>query len=612
MHRSNWIGLFILFLCNLDLAAQQQANTTVLVIGASTGGTAAAIQCARMGVPTLLVESTPWLGGMLTSAGVSCTDGNDELWSGLWMEFREELYRHYGTRDLFTGWVSKTCFEPKVGDSIFKMMAAREKQLKIAWGWYFDRIIKSERRVTGALFRNQKGETFTVTARLTIDASDLGDAFASAGVAHDIGMEDQSYSQEAMAPGFYPVLQDLTWAATLQDYATTADVIIKRPPDYDSTNYFCCCTNAPCEHTSWPGSAQKMLDYGKLPLSPGQYQTKYMLNWPKFGNDDTLNAIAVPPIRREAYLQSAKNKTLGFIYFIQTRLGYKNIGLAKEFSSSDGLAYTPYYREGRRMRGVVRLQVNHILQPYQQKDPLYRTGIAVGDYPVDHHHAPEKKAPEILFPPIPSFSVPLGALIPEKGEGLLVCEKGISVSNIVNGATRLQPCVLLTGQAAGVVAALSVRDNISPRAVDVRNVQSALLEAKAYLRPFIDVRPDEPDWAAIQRIGVTGILRGRGVPEGWANKTYFDPTDSLLLTSLEEGLRSFYLNYTGESNPSSPRQVTLHDLVRILHVLSGGKSFAELEGSGENRVLQKREIAVLLDKYLDPFRQPVDLYGNRK
>ncbi|MFM7839811.1 MAG: FAD-dependent oxidoreductase, partial [Chitinophagaceae bacterium] len=297
MHRSNWIGLFVLLLGNLDLAAQRKANTNVLVIGASTGGTAAAIQCARMGVPTLLVESTPWLGGMLTSAGVSCTDGNDELWSGLWMEFREELYRHYGTRDLFTGWVSKTCFEPKVGDSIFKMMAAREKQLQIAWGWYFDRIIKSEERVTGALFRNQKGETLTVTARLTIDASDLGDAFASAGVAYDIGMEDKLYSQEAMAPGFYPVLQDLTWAATLQDYGPGADVTLARPPDYDSTNYFCCCTNAPCEQTSWPGSAQKMLDYGKLPLSPGQYQAKYMLNWPKFGNDDTLNAIAVPPIR---------------------------------------------------------------------------------------------------------------------------------------------------------------------------------------------------------------------------------------------------------------------------------------------------------------------------
>ena len=311
-------------------------------------------------------------------------------------------------------------------------------------------------------------------------------------------------------------------------------------------------------------------------------------------------------------LQPAKNKTLGFLYFIQTRLGYKNIGLAKEFSSSDGLAYIPYYREGRRMRGVVRLQVNHLLQPYGQKHPLYRTGIAVGDYPVDHHHAPEKKAPEILFPPIPSFSVPLGALIPEKGEGLLVCEKGISVSNIVNGATRLQPCVLLTGQAAGVLAALSVRHHRSPRTIDVRSVQSALLEAKAYLQPFIDVRPDDPDWSVIQRIGVTGILRGRGVPEGWANKTFFDPDDSLLLTSLNEGLQSFYPGYTWKKNPSSSQMVTLQDLARILPALSTGKSFPELEGNRENRVLRKREIAVLLDKYLDPFRQPIDLHGNRK
>ena len=41
--------------------------TQVLVIGGGVGGTAAAIQSARMGVKTILIEPTIMLGGMLTA-----------------------------------------------------------------------------------------------------------------------------------------------------------------------------------------------------------------------------------------------------------------------------------------------------------------------------------------------------------------------------------------------------------------------------------------------------------------------------------------------------------------------------------------------------------------
>ena len=61
----------------------------VLVVGGGASGTAAAIQSARMGVATMLVEETTWLGGMLTSAGVSCIDGNYNLRSGIFGEFAD-------------------------------------------------------------------------------------------------------------------------------------------------------------------------------------------------------------------------------------------------------------------------------------------------------------------------------------------------------------------------------------------------------------------------------------------------------------------------------------------------------------------------------------------
>ena len=113
-----------------------------------------------------------------------------------------------------------------------------------------------------------------------------------------------------------------------------------------------------------------------------------------------------------------------------------------------------------------RLTARDIQEPFGSRDPLYRTGISVGDYPIDHHHKRHPEAPQHLwFFPVPSFSVPLGALIPEHVDGLVVADKAISVSNVANGTTRLQPVVLLTGQAAGALAALAVRQGREPRAV---------------------------------------------------------------------------------------------------------------------------------------------------
>ena len=416
-------------------------ETQILVIGGGAGGTAAAIQSARMGVKTILIEPTTMLGGMLTAAGVSCTDGNDQLPSGLWEEFRQALYKHYGRKKLNTGWVSNTNFEPRVGDSIFKALAANEKNLTVWFGYSFETVQKKDNKVTGATFRNEDNtEVLKIKAGVTVDGTELGDVLAAAGAAYDLGMDDPVVSGEKEARKKNDIIQDLTWAAILKDYGEVTDKTIEKPEGYDAKKYHCCNTEAPCTDKPWNGDKLKMLNYGKLPRSPGAKYDKYMLNWPAHGNDIYLNVVEDKYEVRKTKYESAKQHTLGFIYFMQTELGMKNIGLADD-ELDGGLALIPYNREGRRVKGVVRMNINHIKNPYD--NTLYRTGISVGDYPVDHHHAQYPgKVPEIEFPHIPSYNIPLGALIPETIDGLIVCEKGISVTNIVNGTTRLQPVVL--------------------------------------------------------------------------------------------------------------------------------------------------------------------------
>jgi len=596
-------------------------ETNVLVIGGGAGGTAAAIQCARMGVKTILVEETNMLGGMLTAAGVSCTDGNDQLPSGMWEEFRQALYKHYGRTKLNTGWVSNTNFEPHVADSIFKAWAKGEKDLTIFYLHSFDDVIKKGSQVTGAYFSNMKDETgLRVNAKIVIDASELGDVFAKAGAAYDLGMDDPEESGEKEAREKNNIIQDLTWAAILKDYGPGADKTIERPLNYDSTLYFCSTSDAPCNDKPYAFDAKKVLDYGKLPRSPGATTDKYMLNWPPHGNDYYLNVVEEGYEQRAVGYEQAKLQTLGFIYFLQTHLGMKHIGLAND-ELNNGMALIPYNREGRRVKGVVRLNINHLKNPNDYN--LYRTGISVGDYPVDHHHGRYPgKVPELEFPPIPSFNIPLGCLIPEKIDGLIVCEKGISVSNIVNGSTRLQPVVLLTGQAAGVLAAKSIKEKKKIRDVNVRTVQEKLLKLKCYLMPFVDVRPNDPHWEAIQRVGVTGILKGVGKSEGWANKMFFYPDSNARGGEFAVGLSRYtYVNMTGRIRWRD--SLLISDAFRILkknlRPYCQKKEFQLLQTINElkypwqswgltdfrpERLITRRELCIMIDKCTKLFGSP--------
>ncbi len=612
-------GYFFLVVCFLSFTAYSQRKvrsitTDVLVIGGGVGGIAAAIQSARMTATTILIEPTNMLGGMLTAAGVSCTDGNDQLPSGMWEEFRQALYKHYGRKKLNTGWVSNTNFEPKVGDSIFKAWTKSEKNLKVYLRLEFETVLKEGNKVTGATFRNNDNtEVLKVKARVVVDATELGDVFAAAGAAYDVGMDDPLVSNENQARQKNNIIQDLTWAAILKDYGAGADKTIPKPAGYDPKKYYCCNTNAPCTDKPWDGDKIKMLNYGKLPRTPGATFDKYMLNWPAHGNDTYLNVVEDKTAVRKQKYEVAKNHTLGFIYFMQIELGMKNIGLADD-ELDGGLALIPYNREGRRVKGEVRMNINHIKNPYDYS--LYRTGISVGDYPVDHHHAQYPgKVPEIEFPNVPSYNIPLGALIPEKIDGLIVCEKGISVTNIVNGTTRLQPVVLLTGQAAGVLAALSVKNKKKPRDVAVRMVQEELLKTKAYLIPFVDVKPDDPAWEAIQKVGVTGILKGVGKSEGWANKMFFYPDSLVDGTKFYFAIKSFnfYLGFSGRM-PKWDRPMNIEDCFRYLKtmrpyfktdLLKNVKKASELEKSwyewglkdfNSERSITRRELSIMLNK----------------
>ncbi|GAB2545900.1 FAD-dependent oxidoreductase [Rufibacter soli] len=608
----------ILFLSAGAGAFQGQAQTVktdLLIIGGGASGTTAGVQAARMGTKVLIIEETEWLGGMLTSAGVSAIDGNHQMPSGLWGEFRQKLYNYYGgPAAVETGWVSNTLFEPSIGNRMLKELA-QEKNLTI---WYTTAWQDLQKHGEGWKVTVKKGKKKQVIeARLVIDATELGDVMAKAGAKYDIGMDSRSETGEAYAPEkANDIVQDLTYVVVLKDYGKGTDKTIKKPAGYNPKEFDCACDVSDPAADGGPNKdCLQMIGYGKLP------NDKYMINWPKCGNDIYMNIIEKTPAQRTEALKEAKLHTLRFLYYLQTELGFKSFGIAQdEFPTADKLPMIPYHRESRRVKGLARFALQHVAQPFDQKEAYYRTGVAVGDYTIDHHHLKNPAAPNIDFVKIkvPSYNVPLGSLIPQGVDGLIVAEKSIGVTNIVNGATRLQPVVLGIGQAAGALAAVSLKNKVQPREVRIREVQQALLDSKAYLMPYIDVKPQDPHFAALQRIGSTGILKGTGLAYKWANQTWFYPERPISEYELVTGLRTYYPEPL-KTFQASGANLTLKALVEMLGTVSPAVTYEKVVAqwaalglkatAAPETELNRRQAAVIVDKFLNPFSLPVDFNG---
>lgn len=489
----------------------------VLVVGGGASGTAAAIQAARQGAQVLLIEETPWLGGMLTAAGVGATDGNHKLPSGIWGEFRQHLYDYYGGPEAVeTGWVSNTLFEPKVGNQIWNQMADKETNLKRFHGYRLIKLERKEGRIDQVFFVNESGEQIQVHAKINIDATELGDLLALAGVNFVTGNDSPAQPHD-------PNIQDLTYTAVLKDFGEGMDKTIPKPEGYDPTEFDCICKEVCDDPTRKVPDCETFLNYGRLP------NNKFMINWPNNGNDYFLNPIPMTFEERIEAYKPAKARTLDLLYFLQTEAGYTNLGLADdEYTTEDLLPFIPYHREARRIVGKIQLKVADLEDPYANSErPFYRQAIAVGDYPLDHHHDKNPEAQAFEFPAIPSFSIPYQALVPLEVENLLVAEKSISVSHRANGSTRLQPCVILIGQAAGMAAAMCVDQKTSPEKLNIATLQQNLLDAKCWLMPFIDIDPSDWYFQAAQKAGITGKIRGHGVPYKWANQTWFYPDSAM-------------------------------------------------------------------------------------
>lgn len=112
--------------------AQDTWECEVVVLGGSLGGVAAAYHAMEAGAITCLIELTPWLGGQISSQGVSAIDESlamraEQNFSPSWQAFKQQISQQTITLPTWTGkdsvtveevnacWVGHLCFVPQAG-----------------------------------------------------------------------------------------------------------------------------------------------------------------------------------------------------------------------------------------------------------------------------------------------------------------------------------------------------------------------------------------------------------------------------------------------------------------------------------------------------------------
>jgi FAD dependent oxidoreductase len=591
--------LIPLFLFAFSFANAETIKTDVLVIGGGACGVATAIQSARSKVKTLLVEQGSWLGGSMTSGGMCVLDANRNLPSGIWGEFRRKVTDYYRPRLGYdTSHNSILRFEPYVGAEILKKITDTVKNLTVKLKTPWTAIKKDGTGWEVTIMVN--GEKVEVVAKVVVDGTETGEVAMKAG-AKSFAKENSARLNYLDTIEIFSPWERYPRIAILKDFGAGADKTIAKPAGYDPARY----------------TYLKQKDVGQMLKDAAIPNGKYMINW-ELGFDFpyTKNANSA---YRETLVKYASLYTLGLIYFLQTELGYKNLGLDDEFGTSDHLAAIPYIKESIPIRGLIRMVSEDIFKPYDRESKVYRTSIAVAQVMPDPF--PEYK--NLSGINYPGYSIPLGVIVPKDIDNLLVTEKAISVFD--QKETTMYPSVQMTlGQGVGATAAYLAFFKTTTKHLTVRIIQGEILDYKGYLLPFADIPQKDPHWRAIQQVCETGMLKGIQVKDGNSIEIHFEPNDTVRTAEVKPVLDEIYTRaFMWFAKEKPGEKLTLGNLLYFIsdYTLTDPKTLEltigklwkpvfKLPGDLDvNRPVTRLEFAVLVNKYLNPFAKTVDLSG---
>jgi len=424
-------------------------RTQVLVVGGGPAGTAAAAAAAKQGADVTLLERYNHLGGLSTGGLVIWIDRMTD-WQGepVIRGFAEELFdrlpadavagpprNDWGSRDAAKAshWSHRTAayhgivtWSPTIDPERLKLLGQEivlERKVKLVYhAWACAPIVESG-VVKGVVFESKEGR-MAILADVVVDATGDGDLFARAGAAYENDIEEADVHHCMNTSWLFGGVDMNRWIGFKTGRPEEHAAFMQRGRDE--------CGLFERPFVSWRND---------IALFMGPRQSGFSAL-----DVDDLTAVEIRSHRAmQQHLEFFRAHAPGFENAFMM-LSAPQIGV----------------RHARRLKGV-----DAVLRA------RWPQGTALAD---------EIGVSPSVNPKFPNISIPYGALVPEKLDGLIACGRHVSCDKNSHGFMREIPQCWITGQAAGTAAALAASANVPLRAVDVPTLQAALVRQGVYLR----------------------------------------------------------------------------------------------------------------------------------
>lgn len=439
----------------------------VLVVGGGVTGVGAAIAAARTGARTILLEARPFVGG--NAATGLCihsyfTRFREQVVFGLAQELVDRCTAAGGAvgHVPYDGYVQTVT--PVDGD-YFRIVATKalvEAGVRVLYG----------ATVVGARSNGEhvndvhvalKGGLHHMSAKTFVDTSGDADVVALAGGEYRMGVPLKSGT-----PGMQPV--SMMFTCPRVDTVRVADAIAVSPPamakrsdgDAPFPVYF--------SGSLEPWSAE--LSAAASVFESHKEQIWVNTVWPDQLNINTTVVVGIDGTDPLAMSQATVNLTeqvSAIGAFLRRHVpGFEN-------SRALPAAFVGV-RETRNILGVAECTDEDVRIGGKHPDTIGRSA-----FPSDIH---DPETGDVVHTDIGgdgSFDIPYGALVPRGLDNVLVAGRCISATPFAHGSTRNMAQCLVTGEAAGIAAAMCSVNDDDARSLEVTKLQSELVSRGAFL-----------------------------------------------------------------------------------------------------------------------------------
>jgi hypothetical protein len=428
------------------------AETDVLVVGGGPAGTAATVAAGRLGADVMLVERYNHLGGLSTGGLVIWIDrmtdwSGQQVIAGFASDVFDRLPREavmgparsdWGSKDVATTdyWAQRAAaykgivtWSPTLDPEAFKTlsmeMVVEQKARLVFHSWAAAPIVE-DGRMKGIVFESKEGRQ-AILAKVVIDTTGDADLLAGTSLAFDTDV-DEADIHHCINTAFLIGGVDIErWLAFR----------------YEDRDGFADFMNG---GRATVGSFEK-------PFCSWRQDVALFMG-PRLSGYSAVNVEDLS----EVEVRSRRLATAHVDYYRNNAPGFENAFLMLG-APQVGIRHSRRYPASAK---VTRAQWD--------EGKVWDDEIGVSTSP---------------SPTFPNISVPYASLLPIGIEGVLGAGRHIACDASSHTFLREIPQCWMTGQAAGVAAALSVASGITPRELDPRRVQDALLKQGAYLSPSV-------------------------------------------------------------------------------------------------------------------------------